>query len=648
MATIYATLGASSDTEIFKTLIDLVDASPQGSNLAGLLSDLGTDTTVFIPTDAAFVSLAQSFGFSGTDEAGALDYIIEVALLIGKGDPWTVLSDMLTYHMTAGIVVSGNLATASPLTTLNGADLDTNGTTFTDNDADTLDANLVGGEQLQDNGILYTLDEVLLPSEFLPSNGANDVDLVIGTDSADYISVGADNDYVNADDGSDTIDLGAGNDVGIGWCGNDTIFGGTGDDYIMGGNSIDIAYGGEDSDTLDGGNGNDILWGEDGADILDGGNDDDYLDGGGSSDLLMGGNGHDTVVGGAGNDTLFGGSGNDWLQGGSGGDSIYGEFGDDTLTGNSGNDLFVVANGAGNDLITDFQSGDRIDLSAFGIWDFSTLALTQIGSTTTLQLDANDSITLLGVGIANLTAADFVFAAPPPPPTGTDSADTITTGDTNDVIYAGGGSDKVSTGGGNDTIYGESGQDDLRGGSGNDLIDGGSGKDKLYGGTGNDTLLGQADNDVMLGEDGNDLLNGGNANDRIYGGAGNDSLIGANGNDKLYGDGDNDTLDGGSGKDILVGGSGDDRLIGGQHNDTLTGGSGADTFVFIADSRTDTVKDFENGTDLLDVTVHGYTDISDLSVSQDGLNVLIELGDGSQIILENTALAALDNADFIF
>ena len=65
------------------------------------------------------------------------------------------------------------------------------------------------------------------------------------------------------------------------------------------------------------------------------------------------------ILSGSGNDTLIGGDGNDW---------IYGNLGADTLTGGLGNDTFAytaVAQSAGTaiDTITDFDSGDLIDLS---------------------------------------------------------------------------------------------------------------------------------------------------------------------------------------------------------------------------------------------------------------------------------------------
>ncbi|MBY0354859.1 MAG: hypothetical protein K2Q12_03915, partial [Rickettsiales bacterium] len=91
-----------------------------------------------------------------------------------------------------------------------------------------------------------------------------------------------------------------------------------------------------------------------------------------ANDTLTGGAGDDTIIGGAGNDSLNGSAGRDSINGGTGNDSLRGGDGVDTLTGDSGTDNYfynvVTESGIGignRDIITDFTSGDRIDLSAF-------------------------------------------------------------------------------------------------------------------------------------------------------------------------------------------------------------------------------------------------------------------------------------------
>ncbi|WP_315760706.1 Ig-like domain-containing protein [Sphingomonas sp. Y38-1Y] len=105
--------------------------------------------------------------------------------------------------------------------------------------------------------------------------------------------------------------------------------------------------------------------------------------------------------------------------------------------------------------------------------------------------------------------------------------------------------------------------------------------DKLVGTAGEDTIYGLIGNDTIQGLDGRDML---------WGGLGNDLLDGGNGNDRLAG---------GLGNDTLLGGAGDDYLAGGLGRDTLTGGDGIDRFAFGILSGSDTITDYEVGTDII-------------------------------------------------
>lgn len=132
---------------------------------------------------------------------------------------------------------------------------------------------------------------------------------------------------------------------------------------------------------------------------------------------------------------------------------------------------------------------------------------------------------------------------------------------------------KIELGGGDDVGVGSAGHDDLRGNNGDDEISGGPGNDRLYGGSGNDN---RPRANAEHGADGNDLLRGGPGDDRLSGGA------------------DDDTLSGGQGNDILYGSTG---------LDILSGGAGADRFLYRrADETGDIVRDFDPGTDVIDLT----------------------------------------------
>lgn len=91
------------------------------------------------------------------------------------------------------------------------------------------------------------------------------------------------------------------------------------------------------------------------------------------NDVLTGGSGVNSLVGYGGNDVLSGKGGNDTLQGGDGDDRLIGGGGIDVLKGGGGIDTFVFTTvgeignstaASGRELITDFEAGDKIDLSA--------------------------------------------------------------------------------------------------------------------------------------------------------------------------------------------------------------------------------------------------------------------------------------------
>ncbi len=128
------------------------------------------------------------------------------------------------------------------------------------------------------------------------------------------------------------------------------------------------------------------------------------------------------------------------------------------------------------------------------------------------------------------------------------------------------------------------------GGVGDKPIVGTNGKDTLRGGAGNDELIGKGSADKMFGAGGNDDLLGGSGNDKLYGDAGSDRLEGGRGNDAIFG---------GNGKDKLFGDKGTDTLSGGKGVDVLTGGNGADKFVFKKGHGKDTVKDFKDDVDTI-------------------------------------------------
>jgi hypothetical protein len=84
--------------------------------------------------------------------------------------------------------------------------------------------------------------------------------------------------------------------------------------------------------------------------------------------------------------------------------------------GTTADDVFDFNPGVGQDVVFEFsnQSGaaDKIELSDFGFTDFSQLQLVSINNgndTLISNLGGGDSITLIGVNVANLHSSDFTF-----------------------------------------------------------------------------------------------------------------------------------------------------------------------------------------------------------------------------------------------
>ncbi|EFO28694.1 outer membrane adhesin like protein [Roseibium sp. TrichSKD4] len=152
---------------------------------------------------------------------------------------------------------------------------------------------------------------------------------------------------------------------------------------------------------------------------------------------------------------------------------------------------------------------------------------------------------------------------------------------------------------------------------------------------------------------------GAGGNDIIVGGFYGDQLAGGTGNDRIWGNWGNDELHGNDGRDRLFGGFGNDTLSGGAGNDRLWGGWGRDNFVYEAGDGRDKIMDFETGHhwgwfrsrgDTISIDVDGIDSFTDLmgTASQDGRNVVFDFGNGDELILSGTRLAALDKDAFTF
>ncbi|MDJ0823210.1 MAG: calcium-binding protein [Paracoccaceae bacterium] len=250
-------------------------------------------------------------------------------------------------------------------------------------------------------------------------DSAADLIPILGTNVADVIAAGLNNDSVQAGDGNDRVWGGSGDDTLLGEGGNDSLFGGPGNDHLIGGTENDALKGQSGDDTLDGGGGNDNLPGEEGDDSILGGAGNDSLGGGEGNDTLEGGAGDDRGGGGPGDDSIKGGDGHDSLNAGAGNDTVYGGDGNDTMNASTGDD--IMYGGRDNDV---FQGGDGQD---------------------TIYGNAGE--------------------------------DSLSGGNGNDLIRGHQDNDSVSGGAGNDTLFGGGENDTINGGAGDNLLTGGQGAD---------------------------------------------------------------------------------------------------------------------------------------------------------------------------
>lgn len=193
-----------------------------------------------------------------------------------------------------------------------------------------------------DGAIKYRSSNLIDPA------GINAQAVFNGTDFADYIAGGNDNDTF------------------WGGLGNDNIEGNGGDDFMLGGEGNDILTDSAGFDFLKGGPGNDAMDAGIDDDILVGGDGQDFMNGGGNNDALFGGPGDDFMLGGQGADVNIGDSGDDWIQGGEMTDLLIGDsstffFNDHNRP---GHDILI---GQGGDDDYDMEGGDDIAVAGPGV-----------------------------------------------------------------------------------------------------------------------------------------------------------------------------------------------------------------------------------------------------------------------------------------
>ena len=256
------------------------------------------------------------------------------------------------------------------------------------------------------------------------------IEWVFGSNFDDDIIGDAGNNRLEGRDGNDTLDGAAGNDRLLGGNGNDTIFGGDGVDTIFGQDGDDILFGGA---------GNDFFFGGSGADSHDGGTGTDtvsYLasSSGVTVNLQTGGTGGDAagdtytnierIFGTSFDDNIRGSDGNDVLLGNGGDDFIDGGAGNDTLIGGAGIDSFgysVTQGGA--DVISGFFVSNEViyftengggEVGPTSFQDLIDNYASDVGTNVIFDIGNGNTLTLVGVNIADLSDSNFDFGGMPP------------------------------------------------------------------------------------------------------------------------------------------------------------------------------------------------------------------------------------------
>jgi uncharacterized surface protein with fasciclin (FAS1) repeats len=156
---------------------DMLNAALDAAGLTGALDAPDADLTLFAPTDAAFIRLAQSLGYAGSDEAGAFGAIVDALTTLGGGDPIPLLTQVLTFHVAPSARTAAEIASQTSISTLAGLAISPFGLSLGDLDPTAADPRIIffRADQQAGNGIIQAIDRVLLPAdlpEAVPSQPA--------------------------------------------------------------------------------------------------------------------------------------------------------------------------------------------------------------------------------------------------------------------------------------------------------------------------------------------------------------------------------------------------------------------------------------------------------------------------------------------
>ena len=164
------------------TDFDILREALKTAGLVETLADTGADFSVFAPTDAAFIELAQTLDPSvpDGDEAAALDAIVAVLTDLGDGDPVPLLTEILLYHVAPGGQTLAELQ--GTVTTVQGGDIEVRGVDLVDAEPDLANPAVIARDIEASNGTIQAIDRVLLPFDLDGNDQPNIVEIAGGSD----------------------------------------------------------------------------------------------------------------------------------------------------------------------------------------------------------------------------------------------------------------------------------------------------------------------------------------------------------------------------------------------------------------------------------------------------------------------------------
>ena len=524
-----------------------------------------------------------------------------------------------------------------------------NDTYIVDSNGDIIIENANEGTDMVQSSVSFTLSAnvenlTLTGSSAADATGNAGANILAGNSAANTLTGGDGADTLNGGSGDDTLDGGLGNDTMLGGLGDDTyVVDSTGDTITEasneGADTVQAAFtytiagiANVENLTLTGTSVADAT-GNAGANVLTGNSAANTLTGGDGADTLYGGGGNDTIDGGDGDDRLVGGDGNDFLQGGAGIDFFDTDAGDDEIDGGEGAEDGIAYWG----LLSDFAFTRNADLSV-------TVVSTAYGADT---LRGVERFWLYDTEGHSMTynLEDLAPVLPPNLPTvtvmGTSASETLTGTWDDDVFHGKGGDDLLEGSAGSDIYIYSSGD-------GSDVIDDHAGF------TDNTDVLLLTDlnaSDLSLVRNGIHLFinvvstgstitvsNQFSSQDEYWG---IDRIDFANGSswdrsDIALAAPDNGlptvTVFGTEAAETLTGTWDDDVLHGKEGDDVLEGSAGSDTYIYSSDDGSDIIDDhagFTNNTDILLLT---DLNAADLTLSRNGIHLLINVISTGEII----------------